>query len=101
MSLGSRMMTPNSKRFDADASSSKAYKLDPDKRNSQIWDAITLKDYDNYIREQEARRVKRGEQQANMRNFLSKQVKEVEFKKNIQDQMQISGTVSLLNHYEH
>ena len=56
--------------------------LDPQERkNSTIWDAITMRDYEKFKREQDAKLIEKREQQVSMRNYLDNQMKVVESRK--------------------
>ena len=79
-----------------ETASNQAFKDQQERRNSTIWDAITLKDYEKYKREQDARVLKRKEEQEKMRNFLDGQVKETEFKKSIEQKTAMSEYDQLL-----
>jgi hypothetical protein len=48
-----------------------------------MWDAITMKDYEKFKREEERNKMKRRQGQENMREFLENQMKELEFKKSM------------------
>ena len=89
LSTGVRAKTPSSPKFNPNSSNS--FKEMQEKKNMYIWNAISNKDYENYIKEQETKKIKRKEQQDNMRGFLDKQVKESEFKKTINNKMLASG----------
>ena len=51
-----------------------------ERKNSTIWDALAMRDYENFKREQDARVMKKREDQRIMRSYLHKQSKEVEAK---------------------
>lgn len=82
MSTHVRGYTPTKDKHNFETASSQAYR-EQEKRNSTIWDAITLKDYERYKKEEDVKKLRRKGEQEDMRMFLDAQVKETQFKKNI------------------
>lgn len=89
--MGARLLTPSNKNGNFDTSSS-TYKDIQERRNSTIWNAIAHSDYKSFVKEEETKRIRRREQQENIKNFLDKQVKEQQFKKTVQEKCHASGT---------
>lgn len=62
-----------------------------EKKNTSIWNAIASKDYENFVKEEENKKIKRKEQQEHMRTFYDKQLQEQQYKKSINDKMLANG----------
>ena len=89
LSSGVRAKTPTSPKFNPNSSNS--FKEMQEIKNTSVWNSIANKDYENYVKEQETKKIKRKEQQDNMRSFYDKQLKEQEFKKSVHNKMLVSG----------
>ena len=64
--------------------STQALREQQEKTNNGIWDAITMKDYEAFQRQEQAKKIQKRDDQENMKNFLDNQVKEKEFKQLMQ-----------------
>jgi hypothetical protein len=62
-----------------------------------MWDAITMKDYEKFKREEERSKIKRRQGQENMREFLGNQMKELEFKKSMAQRQESNAHEQVLS----
>ena len=81
ISSDSRDLMPINHTLTKKSNSPMEFRQDQDRKNSTIWDAIVTRDYEKFKKEEDAKVVKKKEEQESMRNFLEKQVKGVEFRK--------------------
>jgi len=87
-STNPREHSPGSPMMSVDGRSSQAIREQQEKANNGIWDAITMKDYEKFQRQEQAKKIQKRDDQESMKKFLDNQVQEKQFKQSIDTKLE-------------